>query len=92
MSNGEKDKFGEKLHDLEVARENEWAHQRDQELLEKLRHKNDAPVGVCPECKQPRIASPDPSIGGMVCPQQHGAWFGWDTVVKIMDRFAHPKK
>jgi hypothetical protein len=28
----------------------------------------------------------------MVCPQNHGAWFGWDTVLKIMDRFAHDKK
>ncbi|MEA2679770.1 MAG: hypothetical protein QOK03_1492 [Candidatus Binataceae bacterium] len=94
MSNGEKDKLGEKFRDVEAARENEWAHKRDQELLEKMRHKNDAPVsvGVCPECKQPLVSNPDANIGGMVCPQKHGAWFGWDTVVKIMDRFGHAKK
>jgi hypothetical protein len=42
---GEKDKLGEKLHDVEAARENEWARKRDQELLEKLReaaHDNEA--------------------------------------------------
>ncbi len=45
MSNGERDKLGEKLHDVEAARENEWARKRDQELLEKLReaaHDNEA--------------------------------------------------
>lgn len=36
---GEKDTLGDKLHDLESARENQWAAQRDRELLEKLRRK-----------------------------------------------------
>jgi hypothetical protein len=34
---GEKDTLGDKLHDLESARENQWAAQRDRELPEKLR-------------------------------------------------------
>src|ERR1700733_14915638 len=102
MSNGERDKLGEKLHDVEAARENEWAHKRDQELLEKMReaaHDNEAarrrdqasieqlqnqPAAVCPECKQVLVANPDQHIGGMICPQRHGAWFGWDTVARIM--------
>lgn len=92
MSSGEKDKLGDKLHDVEAARENEWAHKSDQELLEKLRHKTTAPSAICPECRQELVPNTDLNIGGMVCPQQHGAWFGWDTVVKIMDQFAHTKK
>lgn len=96
MSNGEKDKFGDKLHDVEAARENEWAHKRDQELLEKMRHaKHEAPAKtpvLCPECKEPLVANTDTKVGGMICPQRHGAWFGWDTVARIMDEFAHTRK
>ena len=33
----EKDRLGSKLHDVEKARENQWARQRDVELLEKMR-------------------------------------------------------
>ena len=92
MSSSEKDKLGEKLHDVEAARENEWAHKRDQELLEKLRHKATTPSATCPECQLELIPNTDANVGGMVCPQKHGGWFGWDTVIKIMDGFAHTKK
>jgi hypothetical protein len=112
MSNGEKDKLGEKLHDVEAARENEWARKRDQELLEKMReaahdnetarrrdqasieelHNQPPAVAICPECKQALMPNPDQRVGGMICPQRHGAWFGWDTVARIMGDFAHSKK
>ncbi len=101
MSNGEKDKLGEKLHDVEAARENEWARKRDQELLEKMRHaKHDDEAArghqpqpaICPECKQELVPNSDQRVGGMICPQRHGGWFGWDTVAKIMGDFAHTKK
>ncbi|MGH8013307.1 MAG: hypothetical protein ACREQ4_12495 [Candidatus Binataceae bacterium] len=40
-----KDRAGDKLHDLEKAREEQWARERDKELLEKLRQKDKtAPV------------------------------------------------
>ena len=112
MSNGEKDKLGEKLHDVEAARENEWAHKRDQELLEKMReaardnqtarkrdqesiaklHNQPEAVAVCPQCKQELVPNTDARVGGMICPHKHGAWLGWDTVLQIMDQFAHTKK
>jgi hypothetical protein len=111
MSDGEKDKLGEKHHDVEAARENEWAHKRDQELLEKMRREaahadesarrhdetlrerlHNQPAAVCPECKQELVPNPDQRVGGMICPQRHGAWFGWDTVARIMNEFAHTKK
>ena len=106
MSDGEKDKLGEKLHDVEAARENEWARKRDQELLEKLReaaHSKEAALkpdqaskqlqpASCPECKQQLVPNTDQRVGGMICPQRHGAWFGWDTVARIMADFANSKK
>ena len=114
MSNGEKDKLGEKLHGVEAARENEWARKRDQELLEKMRRDaaartnpaaagdaqterdltqhQAAPGAVCPECKQQLVPNTDARMGGMICPQRHGGWFGWDTVAHIMAEFAHTKK
>jgi hypothetical protein len=96
MSDSEKDKLGDKLHDVEAARENEWAHKRDQELLEKMRSapygSQPAAMAICPECEQQLVPNPDQRVGGMICPQRHGAWFGWDTVARIMADFAHPKK
>jgi len=35
----EKDRFGDKIHAVELARENQWARQRDEEILERLRRK-----------------------------------------------------
>jgi hypothetical protein len=106
MSNDEKDKLGEKLHDVEAARENEWAHKRDQELLEKMREAarketvlksggattEQTQAATCPECKQELVPNTDQRIGGMICPQRHGAWFGWDSVARIMNDLAHTKK
>jgi hypothetical protein len=88
MSSGEKDKFGDKLHDVEAARENEWAHQNDERLLAKLRDKRGKTV-VCPECGTALAPDPAAAIGGMACPERHGAWLDWATVVKIMDDLAH---
>ena len=87
MSDGEKDRFGNKLRDVEAARENEWARKRDQELLAKLREKG-AKV-ACPECGTELAMEADSGLGGMACPQRHGTWFTWDTVVKMMERLGH---
>jgi len=88
MSSGEKDKFGDKLHDVEAARENEWAHRNDEQLLAKLREKR-AKTVACPECGTALTADHAGAPGGMACPERHGVWFDWDTVVKIMDNLAH---
>ncbi|MFZ2063197.1 MAG: hypothetical protein WAU82_19475, partial [Candidatus Binatus sp.] len=39
MPSDEKDRFGDKLREVGRAREDQWAAQRDRELLAKLRHK-----------------------------------------------------
>lgn len=55
----EKDRFGDKLREVERAREDQFFKQRDQELIEKLREKKEETVetearkaahGRCPKC------------------------------------------
>ncbi len=90
MSNDEKDRFGQKLHDVEAARENEWARKRDQELLEKLRAQKNA--ATCPECEQKLVPDAEHGTGGLVCPERHGAWLSWDTIMKMLDRLSRPER
>lgn len=40
MANGEKDRLGDKLKDLEKAREDKFFAEREKELLEKMRRKS----------------------------------------------------
>lgn len=68
----EKDRYGQKLTDVERAREDQWAHERDQELIEKLRKKGEVPV--CPQCKKPLAAQTRAGVAIMSCPDKHGAW------------------
>ena len=39
MAADNKDRLGGKLHDVEAARENQWARKRDEELLEMMRER-----------------------------------------------------
>ncbi|MGH7925411.1 MAG: zf-TFIIB domain-containing protein, partial [Candidatus Binatus sp.] len=64
--------LGGKLHDVEAARENQWARQRDEELLEKMRKRLDQ--AVCPKCKRVLIAKTEHAIPVHACPDGHGAW------------------
>jgi hypothetical protein len=45
----EKDRLGDKLQQAEMARENQWARQRDAEILERLRRKYIKAIN-CPQC------------------------------------------
>ena len=54
MSNSEKDRLGEKLHQKEKAEEDRYFAERDKELLEKLRHEKVAQR--CPTCGTALIA------------------------------------
>ncbi len=72
MSN-EKDRFGDKLKDVEAAREDQWAHKRDEELLKKMREKLGASLD-CPHCQRPLEARLANQIEMYACPGGHGAW------------------
>ena len=55
MGNDQKDRLGDKLRDLEKAREDDYFARRDRELLEKMRKKgSDAGVSRADEKKGER--------------------------------------
>lgn len=80
----EKDRYGDKLHDVERAREEQWAHQRDQELIEKLRKKGE--VALCPQCKKPLAADTRSGVAMMLCPDNHGAWLTTAMLEAVLKR------
>jgi len=78
----ERDRLGEKIHAAEVARENQWARQRDEEILERLRHKY-VKVIKCPQCGRNLDARVAIGLGGMACPDHHGAWADRETLDQL---------
>ncbi len=74
-----KDRFGEKLHDVEKAREDQWARDEDRRLLEKLRQRQVDELH-CPKCNA--ILAPRMESGHAVfaCPAGDGAWLDHEAV------------
>jgi len=81
----EKDRFGEKIRQAEIARENQWARQRDEEILERLRKKYVKAI-KCPQCSKNLDARVAIGVGGMACPQHHGAWADRETLDQLIWR------
>lgn len=77
-----KDRLGTKLHDVEAAREDQWARQRDAELLEKMRER--LSQTVCPHCKQLLVAKTESGIAMHVCPAGHGAWLAAAELKEVL--------
>ena len=73
MAEDHKDRMGNKLHDVEKAREDQWARQHDEEILAKLRQKYAKAID-CPQCGHKLDARVAIGVGGMACPNHHGAW------------------
>jgi len=69
----EKDRFGEKMQHREKAQEDQWARQRDQELLEKIRHKGMSTLH-CPRCNSPLVDKVHNGVELLACPKDEGAW------------------
>jgi len=84
----EKDRLGSKLHDVERARENQWARQRDEEILEKLRQKYSKAID-CPQCGHKLDARVAIGVGGMACPSHHGAWIDAEALEQFRVRLAN---
>src|SRR5271156_2181267 len=78
----EKDRLGDKLHEVESAREDQWAKQRDEEILQKLRSKYVKAI-ACPQCGQKLEARVAIGVGGMACPSRHGAWADRETLDQL---------
>ena len=81
----ERDRLGDKLHQAEIARENQWARQRDQEILERLRRKYVKAIS-CPRCGDGLDAQVAIGVGGMACLSHHGAWADGETLEQLRAR------
>lgn len=69
----EKDRFGQKLHDAEKAREDQWARDEDARLIEKM-HQRQTAEPHCPQCGAKLAAAAEAGFAMMLCPSGHGAW------------------
>ena len=72
MAEDHKDRLGNKLHDAEKAREDQWAKQSDEKLLEQMRER--LHQHACPQCKQFLVAKTENGVHLHACPDGHGAW------------------
>jgi Transcription factor zinc-finger len=72
MAGDGKDRMGNKLRDVEAAREDQWARQRDAELIEKMRKR--VSQTACPHCKELLVAKTERGVQMHACPTGHGAW------------------
>jgi hypothetical protein len=81
----EKDRLGDKLHDVEAAREDQWARQRDAELMEKMRQKKSAAVH-CPRCGKDLVAKKQGSVQILACPADDGAWLDAAALKALLKR------
>ena len=81
----EKDRYGDKLHDLEKAREDQWARDEDQKLLEKLRQKPRHELN-CPHCSGTLSARSVSGVSIMGCANGHGAWLDHATLEAVLKR------
>jgi hypothetical protein len=93
----EKDRLGEKLQNLEKAREDQWAAQQDRELMEQLRRKQSAlkeaaktapkTVGsLCPHCQQQLVKSKKAGVTMLTCQAGDGAWIDKSELDKLLLR------
>jgi hypothetical protein len=88
-----KDRLGERFHDIQKAREDQWARQQDEELIEKMRQRH--PHMKCPQCGNLLDPEEEIGVGAMVCLKHHGLWLDWDMVQRVrhllIDRSLHRK-
>jgi hypothetical protein len=84
MAEDHKDRLGNKLHDVEKAREDQWARQRDEELVEKMRKR--LSQTACPECKQFLVSKTEAGVEIHACPQGHGAWLDAPALKAVLKK------
>ena len=80
----ERDRLGDKLHDVEKAREDQWAREQDRVLIEKMRLKQAAAMH-CPHCNAALTARAEKGFAMMRCPSGHGAWLDNDALTHVLE-------
>jgi hypothetical protein len=78
----QKDRFGDKIHELEKAREDQWAREQDRVLVEKIRARQGASLR-CPRCEAQLVSQTGGESCMMACPNGHGAWLEDETLVRL---------
>ncbi len=78
----EKDRFGDKLHDVEAAREDQWAARQDAELMRRMREKLEKSM-QCPDCKRNLIQHRLGEVALLACPDGDGAWIDGADLEKL---------
>jgi hypothetical protein len=81
----EKDRFGEKIHQSEKAREDQWARQRDEELLDKIRNKATTKL-FCPRCGNALVDQVQGGVHMLACPQYDGAWIEASALENLLKK------
>jgi uncharacterized protein len=92
MSDAEKDRFGDKLREVEKAREDKFFGDRDQALLLKLKTeigaKEERAIRElthmrCPKCGEPLTSTTRLEVGIDECPSGHGIWLDHGELEKL---------
>jgi hypothetical protein len=95
MTVDEKDRLGEKLRDVQRAREHQYFAERDRELLERLRGSQDAETEVtpkeaahmcCPKCGTHLQRRTLHEIVAEECLSCHGVWLDERELQKVAHR------
>ncbi len=97
MARNEKDRLGDKLRDVERAREDQYFAERDRELLAKLRSGKEAESDVlkeaarmrCPKCGARLKTRALHEVEVDECPECHGMWLDQGELEKIGKREAN---
>jgi len=79
----QKDRFGDKIRDLEKVREDQWARDQDRALLEKMRARQGAALH-CPKCSAQLVAQVIGELTIMACANGHGAWLDGSAVERLV--------
>ena len=93
----EKDRLGDRLRDMEKAREDQWAAQHDRELLEQLRRKQteskealkvttETTGSLCPRCHQQLVRQEKGGVTVLVCQAGDGAWIEQSDLDEVLRR------
>ena len=95
MSDGEKDRLGDKLRDVEKAREDKFFAERDRELLQKLKaqtgtHEEQAVRELtrmrCPKCGDRSTTRARHDVEMDECPAGHRIWLDTGALEKLTTR------
>ncbi|MCC6765811.1 MAG: zf-TFIIB domain-containing protein [Deltaproteobacteria bacterium] len=95
MPDDEKDRFGDKLRDVEKAREDKFFADRDRELLQKLKAQTGAQEEQaarelarmrCPKCGESLVVRHKLDVELDECPQGHGVWLDSGEIPKLSER------